>query len=70
MLFALTADLVLIVSFYGGERGHFKREHFKEGHFNGGESQASCVLNVKFADYSDCGDKLQLLRVQLLHCIM
>lgn len=33
-----------------------------------GESPRQVVPNVKFADYADCEDKLQLLRARLLPC--
>lgn len=33
-----------------------------------GESPRQVVPNIKFADYADCEDKLQLLRARLLPC--
>lgn len=33
-----------------------------------GESPRQVVPNVKFPDYADCEDKLQLLRARLLPC--
>lgn len=33
-----------------------------------GESPRQVVPNVKFSEYADCEDKLQLLRARLLPC--